>query len=58
MYANLPRNALVALFHPRSKDSQCQKTFLAPSADKQTRIYDTESSNFIYLSIHFHFILS
>ena len=31
--------------HPRSGDSQGQETFLAPSADKQTRNYDTECSN-------------
>ena len=28
-----------------SGDSQNQETFLAPSADKQTRNYDTEYSN-------------
>ena len=31
--------------HPQSGDSQSQETFLAPSADKQTRNYDTECSN-------------
>ena len=31
--------------HPRSGDSQGQATFIAPSADKQTRNYDTECSN-------------
>ena len=36
---------IVRLSHPRSGDSQVQKTFLAPSADKQTRNYDTECSN-------------
>ena len=28
--------------HSRSGDSQGQERFLAPSADKQTRNYDTE----------------
>ena len=42
---NLTVNALVRLPHPRSEDSQGQETFLAPSADKQTRNYDTECSN-------------
>ena len=34
-------NAIVRLPHPQSGDSQGQETFLAPSADKQTRNYDT-----------------
>ena len=34
-------SAIVRLPHPRSGDSQGQETFLAPSADKQTRNYDT-----------------
>ena len=34
---NLPVNAIVRLPHPQSGDSQGQETFLAPSADKQTR---------------------
>ena len=38
-------DAIVRLPHPRSGDSQDQETFLAPSADKQTRNYDTECSN-------------
>ena len=38
-------NVIVRLPHPRSGDSQAQETFLAPSADKQTRNYDTECSN-------------
>ena len=42
---NLPVNAIVRLPHPRSGDSQGQEMFLAPSADKQTRNYDTECSN-------------
>ena len=43
-YTNLPVNAIVSrLPHPRSGDGQ--ETFLAPSADKQTRNYDKECSN-------------
>ena len=34
-------NAIVRLLYPQSGDSQDQETFLAPSADKQTRNYDT-----------------
>ena len=45
VYTNLPVNVIVRLPHPRSGDSQGQETFLAPSADKQTRNYDTECSN-------------
>ena len=41
IYTNLPVNAIVRLPHPQSGDSQGQETFLAPSADKQTRNYDT-----------------
>ena len=44
MYANLPVNAIVRLPHPWSGDSKGQETFLAPSADKPTRNYDTECS--------------
>ena len=40
IYANLPVNVIFRLPHPRSRDSQGQETFLAPSADKQTRNYD------------------
>ena len=40
IYKNLPVNAINRLPHPRSRDSQGQETFLAPSADKQTRNYD------------------
>ena len=39
---SLPVNAIVRLPHPRSGDSQCQETFLTPSADNQTRDYDTD----------------
>ena len=45
IYTNLPVNAIVRLPHPRSGDSQGQETFLALSADKQTRNYYTECSN-------------
>ena len=45
IYANLPVNVIVRLPHPRSRDSQGQETFLAPSADKQTRSYHKECSN-------------
>ena len=37
MYPNLPRNVIGRLFRARSRNSQDQKTFLAPSADKETR---------------------
>ena len=37
-------NFIVRLPHPPSGDSQGQETFSAPSADKQTRNYDTECS--------------
>ena len=36
---------IVRLAHPRSGASQNQETFLAPSADKQTRNYDLDCSN-------------
>ena len=45
MYTNLSVNAIVKLPHTRSGDSQSQETFFAPSADNQTRTYDTEYSN-------------
>ena len=38
-------DVIVRLPHPRIGDSQGQKTFLAPSADKETRKYDIERSN-------------
>ena len=44
MHANLPVNAIIRLPHPWSGDSKGQETFLAPSADKPTRNYDTECS--------------
>ena len=45
IHANLPVNGIVRLPHSRSGDSQAQETFLAPSAFKRTRNYDTECSN-------------
>ena len=45
IHTNLPVNVIARLLHPRIGDSQGQKTFLAPSADKQTRNYDKECSN-------------
>ena len=45
IYVNLPVNAIVRLPHPWSGDRQVQKTFLAPSADKQTHNYEKECSN-------------
>ena len=47
-YTPVNANAIVSIVrlpHPWSGDSQGQETFLAPSADKQTRNYDTECSN-------------
>ena len=45
IYVNLPVNAIVRLPYPWSGDRQVQKTFLAPSADKQTHNYEKECSN-------------
>ena len=45
IYTNLPIDVIVRLTHPRSGHSLDQKTFLAPSADKQTHNYDIECSN-------------
>ena len=36
---------IVRQAHSRSGDSQGKKTFLTPSADKQSRNYDIECSN-------------
>ena len=44
IYTNLTLNAIVKLPHLRSRDIQGLETFLAPSADKSTRFYDTECS--------------
>ena len=38
-------DAIVTLPHSWSGNSQCQETFLAPSAEKQTCNYDIECSN-------------
>ena len=38
-------NAIVRLPYPRSSDGQGQKTFWAPSANKQTHNYGTRCSN-------------
>ena len=35
----LPGKAIVRTYHRRSGDIECQETFLAPSAHKQTRNY-------------------
>ena len=35
-------DGIVRLLHPRSGANQDQETFLAPSADKETRNYDAE----------------
>ena len=45
IYTNLQVNAIVRLPYPRSGDSQGQETFLASSADKETRNCDTECSH-------------
>ena len=45
IYKNLLLNGIVRLPHPWSGDSEGQETFLRPSADNQTRNYDTECSN-------------
>ena len=52
IYANLLVNVIVKLPHHWSGDSHGQEKFLASSADKQTRNYDTEYSNhFLSLSV-------
>ena len=50
IYTNLHVNVIVRLPHPRSGERQDQETFLAPSANKQARNYDTECS---WLTISF-----
>ena len=45
IYTNISVDAIVRRPHPQSRDSQVQETFLAPSADKQTRNSDTECWN-------------
>ena len=51
-YPNLPRNAIVRLSHPWSRDSQRDETFLALSADKETRDFDTEIVCFVSYVFH------
>ena len=57
MYIHLPVNAIARLPHPRSEDSQGQETFLAASADKQTRNYDTECSNIYIYTLIIRYII-
>ena len=45
IYTNLSLDAIVRLPHRGSRDSHGQETFLAPSADKQTRTYDIGCPN-------------
>ena len=48
IYTNLPVNAIVKIPQARlsrSGDSQGKETFLAPSADRETRNHDIECSN-------------
>ena len=45
IYTNIPLDVIVTLPHPQSGDRQSKKTFWAPSADKEARNYDIESSN-------------
>ena len=51
-YPNLPRNIIVRLSRPWSGDSQSDETFLALSADKQTRDFDTEIVYFVNYVFH------
>ena len=46
LHTNLPVDVIVRLPHPRTRDSQNQETFLPPSADKKTRNYHIECSNY------------
>ena len=45
IYIYLRVNAIVRLLHPENGETHWQEMFLAFSADKQTRKYDTECSN-------------
>ena len=45
IYTNLPVDVIVWLPHPQYGNSQGQETFLASSADKQTRKFNIECSN-------------
>ena len=54
-YTPVNANAIVSIVrlpHPWSGDSQGQETFLAPSADKQTRNYDTVLKPPSFHSVH------
>ena len=53
IHANLPKcqNAIVRLSHSRSGDTQGQEMLLPPSADKQTRNYNTECSQTTIMKI-------
>ena len=65
IYTSLTVNDIVRLPYHQSWVSQGQETFLAPSADKQTRNYDKECSNlylyivyiYIYINIYFLYIM-
>ena len=57
VYTNLPVSDIIRLPHPLSGDSQDQETFLLPSADSQTRNYDTKRS-YIYISAHIYIYIS
>ena len=48
IYANLSRNVIVRLSY------SSQATFVAPSADKQTRNYDTGCSNHHPIALNHH----
>ena len=45
IYTNLPVSDIEKVPHFWSGDIQGQKTFLAPTADKEIRNYDAEFSN-------------
>ena len=45
IHTSLPVDVIIRLPHPPIGNSQGQETFLASSADKQTRNYDIECSN-------------
>ena len=49
IYTNLLVNAAVIISHPRNGNSQGKDTFLAPSADRQTRNYGIECWKLICL---------
>ena len=44
IYTTLPVDVILAVPHPRSRDSQGKETFLAPSPDKWICNYDTQCS--------------